>query len=182
MCMSTCSHDCVTQVKKHFDTECATSPCAKDQVRMRLGTGMYLVAQALIMMGTLWALYTSFQLSYPAMFPTGAVAALSFTTFRNLKPWNLRQSKQKTCECKCCENFGGYEKGLARVCKLLIGELGELSEENEESSSGDDSDNEDSDNEDSGGRQRCRTEAHKDPLLSHLGAIIIKCVLPTCVA
>jgi hypothetical protein len=154
---------CDMQVKKHFETECATSPCAKDQVRMRLGTGMYLVAQALIMMGTLWALYTSLQLSYPAMFPTGAAAALSFTTFKSLKPWNLQQSKQKTCECKCCENFGGYEKGLARVCKLLSGELGELSEEDEESSSGDDSD---SGSGDSDGGQRCRTSRHYSAVLS----------------
>ena len=76
---------------------------------------------------------------------------------------NLRQSKQKTCECKCCENFGCYEKGLACVLKALNAEFGELNSDHE------DSDSEDSDNEDS---DIVVEPIYKDPLMSYPGALL----------
>ena len=126
---------------------------------MRMGVGVYVVAQALIMMGTLWGLFSSFQLAYPAMF--AGSATLSFATFKRLKPWNLRQSKQKTCECQCCSIFGCYEKGLATAMKLLEEELGVLDDADES-----DEDTSDEDTDDESSQQEVR---RTNPLLSHPG-------------
>ena len=76
---------------------------------------------------------------------------------------NLRQSKQKTCECKCCENFGCYEKGLACVLKVLSAEFGELKSDHE------DSGNKDSDNEDDDVHVDAEL-IYRDPVMSHPGA------------
>ena len=40
------------QVQKFYEVECATSPCAKDKMRKRLGPTIYQEAQAMYQMDT----------------------------------------------------------------------------------------------------------------------------------
>jgi hypothetical protein len=44
--------DVYEKVIDFFESECATSPCAKDQMRKRLGPGMYVTAQKMYMLET----------------------------------------------------------------------------------------------------------------------------------
>ena len=39
---------------------------------------------------------------------------------QKLRPWNMMTAKHESCLCKSCENFGCYEKGLAKAMELLV--------------------------------------------------------------
>ena len=39
---------------------------------------------------------------------------------QKLRPWNMITAKHESCLCKSCENFGCYEKGLAKALELLL--------------------------------------------------------------
>ena len=92
---------------------------------------MYLVAQTMFILGTLGSLFLSFQAAYPALIAVGTVG-LSYSKFKDLRPWNARKCKAESCLCKACENFGLYEKGLKAVMKLLSRELSSVYNEEEE--------------------------------------------------
>ena len=92
---------------------------------------MYLVAQTMFILGTLGSLFLSFQAAYPALIAVGTVG-LSYSKFKDLRPWNARKCKAESCLCKACENFGLYEKGLKAVIKLLSRELSSVYNEEEE--------------------------------------------------
>ena len=102
----------------------------RDRVHKRIGTGVYLTAQIMFILGTIGSLFLSFEAAYPALFV--GTAALSYSKFKELKPWNARQCKAESCLCKSCENFGLYEKGLKLVLKLLCDELSSDCNEEEE--------------------------------------------------
>ena len=92
------------QVQHHYEDNRATSPCSKDKVRKRLGTGIYVVAQLMVMLSTFAALCHGFKTLHPSLFPDPAtaitVASVSFSAFKTMKPWNLRKAKHESCLCK----------------------------------------------------------------------------------
>lgn len=93
------------KVEELFINEGARSPSQRDQVRRRLGVGLYECAQALYVYSkyaTLYALYLS---RYPAN-------VITFAVFKRLRPWYIRRAKQETCLCKQCENFKEYQSVL----------------------------------------------------------------------
>lgn len=95
-------------VEEFFNAEGARSPSQRDEVRRRVGVGMYQSAQALYVYAKYKALYAKFLLFYPA-------CKISYTVFQRLRPWYVRRSKQETCLCKHCENFQGYQQALHSV-------------------------------------------------------------------
>ena len=99
-----------TQAKilEHCELECPTSPCMKDRVRKLLGTGMYIVANCMILYTTLAVLFGSFQAYCPELFTLGLSGALSYKQYCKELPWQLRRVKRESCLCKPCENFGLY--------------------------------------------------------------------------
>ena len=105
------------QVQKCYEDNCATSPCMKDKVRKRLGTGFYLLAQMMVMMCTFASLYHNFKTTYPELFlhqaasAIGHVATLSFSAFHKLRPWNLRKTNHESCLCK----------GWCSACPSVVG-------------------------------------------------------------
>ena len=124
-------------MNQHCETECPTSPCAKDRVRKRLGTGMYLIAPMMLLYGTYAAMYATFQLAWPALFIAGLVA-ISERQFFKMCPWNIRRAVRESCLCKPCENFGLYEASLDEVLEVLLTALApEVNEEEEADDQGD---------------------------------------------
>ena len=110
------------RIHEHCEHECPTSPCAKDRVCKRLGTGMYIVTNCMILYCTLATLFGSFQAYCPELFAAGL--ALSFKQYCKELPWNLRRVKRESCLCKPCEQFGLYQTALENVLELLLGALG----------------------------------------------------------
>ena len=100
------------KVEELFDAEGARSPAIKDQVRRRVGPGLYQTAQALLIYSTYAALYALFVTQYPAI-------AISFSVFKALRPWYVRRAKQEGCLCKHCENFKCYQETLHSLPKLF---------------------------------------------------------------
>ena len=95
-----------------FTAECARSPAVRDQVRRRVGPGLYQTAQALFVYSTYATLYGLFCTQYPAL-------TISFALFKSLAPWYIRRAKQEGCLCKHCENFKAYQETLHAVGKLF---------------------------------------------------------------
>ena len=94
-----------------FDTEGARSPAMCDQVRRRVGPGLYQKAQALFIYSTYASLYTLFLAKYPAV-------NIGFSLFKSLRPWYVRRAKQEGCLCKHCENFKCYQETLHSLVKV----------------------------------------------------------------
>ena len=93
-------------------------------MKRRLGPTIYEEAQAMHQMDTLDAMYDNFKSENPTMFqPCAQTNCISCSKFKDLKPWNLKSSKQESCLCKSCENFGLYEQSLADIFKLLEDQL-----------------------------------------------------------
>ena len=111
-----------SKIGEHCEQECPTSPCAKDRVRKRVGTGMYIVANCMILYCTLALLFGSFQAYSPELFAAGL--ALSFKQYCKELSWNLRRVKRESCLCKPCENFGLYEGSLDDVLDSIDAALG----------------------------------------------------------
>lgn len=101
------------KVHELFNAEGAHSPSQRDQVRRRVGPGLYEKAQALMVYSTYKALYAIYKCTYYASYP------ISFATFKRLRPWNIRRVKQEGCLCKMCTNFKGYMKQLHSIGKLF---------------------------------------------------------------
>ena len=88
----------------------------RDQVRRRVGPGLYQTAQALFIYSTYATLYALFLVNYPAL-------TISFGLFKALRPWYVRRAKQEGCLCKHCENFKCYQEtlhSLVKVCCLSV--------------------------------------------------------------
>ena len=68
------------KVKELFNAEGATSPSMRDQVRRRVGLGLYETAQALVIYSKRSALYALYCARYP-------LHKISFSTFKKLAPW-----------------------------------------------------------------------------------------------
>ena len=68
------------KVEELFNTEGATSPSMRDQVRRRVGLGLYETAQALVIYAKRSALYALYLARYPAQM-------ISVSTFKKLAPW-----------------------------------------------------------------------------------------------
>ena len=68
------------KVEELFNAEGATSPSMRDQVRRRVGLGLYETAQALVIYAKRSALYALYLARYPAH-------KISFSTFKKLAPW-----------------------------------------------------------------------------------------------
>ena len=92
-------------VKQLFDEEGARSPSMRDEVKKRVGVGLYMTAQAVLIYSTYAALYALFQQRFPAI-------AISFALFKKLRPWYVRHVKRQTCLCQCCTNFKYYQEAL----------------------------------------------------------------------
>ena len=102
----------------------------RDRVRKRVGTGMYIVLNCMILYCTVASLFGSFQAYCPELFAAGL--ALSFKQYCKELPWNLRRVKRESCLCKACENFGLYEGSLDDVLQTLLDALGPQLGEDEE--------------------------------------------------
>ena len=100
------------KVEQLFDAEGARSPAARDQVRRRLGAGLYEKAQALYVYSKYAALYALYRVRYPGN-------PLSFASFKKLRPWYVRRAKEETCLCKHCVNFKNYQTVLHSLPKLF---------------------------------------------------------------
>lgn len=98
-------------VEDFFDAQGARSPEARDQVRRRVGVGLYQTTQALILYSTYAALYALFLVEYPA-------TTISFSLFKSLRPWYVRRAKREVCLCKNCENFKYYKDTLRALVKV----------------------------------------------------------------
>ena len=68
------------KVEELFNTEGATFPSMRDQVRRRVGLGLYETAQALVIYAKHSALYALYLARYPAH-------KISFAMFKKLAPW-----------------------------------------------------------------------------------------------
>ena len=68
------------KVEELFNAEGATSPSMRDQVRRRVGLGLYETAQALVIYAKRSALYALYLARYP-------VHKISFSLFQKLTPW-----------------------------------------------------------------------------------------------
>ena len=68
------------KVEELFNAEGATSPSMCDQVRRRVGVGLYQTAQALVIYAKRSALYALYVARYPAH-------KISFSLFKKLAPW-----------------------------------------------------------------------------------------------
>ena len=68
------------KVEELFNAEGATSPSMRDQVRRRVGLGLYETAQALVIYSKRSALYALYCARYP-------LHKISFSTFKKLAPW-----------------------------------------------------------------------------------------------
>ncbi len=113
-----------------YDQECATSPCAKDKMRKRLGPKNYIEAQAMYQLDTFDAMYLEFKNQNQELFkPVREADAISLSKFKSLAPWNLKPCKQETCLCKACENFGLYEQGLFEITATLKTALSDANSE-----------------------------------------------------
>ncbi|KOO35179.1 hypothetical protein Ctob_010692 [Chrysochromulina tobinii] len=88
-------------VEELFNAEGARSPSQRDRVRRRVGIGMYECAQALYIYSKYAALYSLYLLRYSSH-------RISFSLFKRLRPWYVRRTKERTCECKHCTNFKNY--------------------------------------------------------------------------
>ena len=115
---------------EHCSIECPTSPCMKDRVRKRVGTGMYIVLNCMILYCTVASLFGSFQAYCPELFAAGL--ALSYKQYCKELPWNLRRVARESCLCKSCENFGLYEAALEDILIILAEALGPQLGEDEE--------------------------------------------------
>ena len=101
------------KVEELFNAEGARSPTMRDQVRRRVGPGLYQTAQALFVYTTYATLYALFLANYPAL-------TISFSLFKSLRPWYIRRAKQEGCLCKHCENFKCYQETLHSLVKVCI--------------------------------------------------------------
>ena len=68
------------KVEELFNAEGATSPSMRDQVRRRVGLGLYETAQALVIYSKRSALYALYCARYP-------LHKISFSMFKKLAPW-----------------------------------------------------------------------------------------------
>ena len=73
----------------------------------------------------LMLLYTNATLCYTnalaqaSKHQTDMVRSKFSCVLQKLRPWNMITAKHESCLCKSCENFGCYEKGLAKALELL---------------------------------------------------------------
>ena len=100
------------KVEELFNTEGARSPSMRDQVRRRLGVGLYETAQALFVYSKMSALYSLFKTRFSHI-------TISFALFKKLRPWYIRRKKEEGCLCKHCENFKGYQTALHSLVALF---------------------------------------------------------------
>mmetsp|Transcript_16169 Transcript_16169/g.40727 ORF Transcript_16169/g.40727 Transcript_16169/m.40727 type:complete len:875 (-) Transcript_16169:94-2718(-) len=98
------------RVVELFESEGARSPSMRDEVRRRVGVGLYETAQALYIYSRFKALYRLFCERFPAC---------SFALFKQLKPWYVRRAKQETCLCKHCENCKVHKEVMSSLVELF---------------------------------------------------------------
>lgn len=84
----------------------------RDEVRRRVGVGLYETAQALYIYSRFKALYRLFCERFPA-------CNISFALFKQLKPWYVRRAKQETCLCKHCENCKVHKEVMSSLVELF---------------------------------------------------------------
>ncbi|KAJ1640773.1 hypothetical protein T492DRAFT_926037 [Pavlovales sp. CCMP2436] len=90
----------VAKIRAFFYDNGAVSPCTRDRVRRRVGLNLWQVAQALVTMQTMDALFSQFQTDNVL-----CGTALSYSSFKKLAPWNLRRIKRETCLYRTCELY-----------------------------------------------------------------------------
>mmetsp|Transcript_38778 Transcript_38778/g.95860 ORF Transcript_38778/g.95860 Transcript_38778/m.95860 type:complete len:983 (+) Transcript_38778:493-3441(+) len=100
----------VAKVHAFFYANGAVSPCTRDRVRRRVGPNLWQVAQALVAMQTMDALFSQFQTENVL-----CGTALSYSSFKKLAPWNLRRVKRETCLCRTCELYKCYHDAMDTV-------------------------------------------------------------------
>jgi hypothetical protein len=110
----TYSSDLRARVLDTYHAECATSPHAGDLRRKRLAKHVYVTAQALIVMSGLEAIYNAHLRRYPM-----DKGKISFSGFKDLKPWYAIFGDRQTCLCKWCENFLCYQDALRLAASYL---------------------------------------------------------------
>ena len=116
------------KVQQHYEDKCATSPCAKDKVRKRLKTRLYVVAQMMVLFSTFAALYHGFKVLHPSLFhdpaTTITVASVSFSKFEKMKPWNLRKAEHESCLCKGALYADCVVLSMLSLCCVICWVLG----------------------------------------------------------
>lgn len=100
------------KVEELFNAEGARSPSQREQVRRRLGVGLYETTQALIVYATNAAMYKLFCSRYVAH-------QISFSTFKKLRPWYAKRAKEESCLCKHCDNFKQQQTPLHSLVHIF---------------------------------------------------------------
>ena len=112
-------------VTEFYTARCATSPCARDHVRKKIGPNVYITAPLLILLSTYRELYSDFCTEHTGL-------RVSLSQFHALRPWNLRKCKHQCCLCRICENYDLYHAGLKEVCKHVRASLEDDDDESED--------------------------------------------------
>jgi len=95
------TRDIIILVRKYIKDNCAVSPLMRDKVRKRISRNKWITESALIIMSTLYDLYLKFKEENPDV-------EVKYSTFKALRPWNLRHMKRETCLCQSDENYDGH--------------------------------------------------------------------------
>jgi hypothetical protein len=96
------------KIQKAYEDHSITSPCTKDRVRIRKSTGFYVPMPALLLSASIGYVYDSFKAEH-------GENVVSFSTFWELRPPNLRKARHETCLCKHCESMLCYEKAMGEA-------------------------------------------------------------------
>ena len=107
------SGDVVDKIRHFFETNCTTSPCAKDIIRSRIGRNIRIEAPMLIMHDTLKKMYDKFVKVFKDV-------KIGLTEFKRLRPFNARAVKRSGCHCKVCEHYDGLRRGLQKAEDVSI--------------------------------------------------------------
>ena len=108
----TVSKDVVDKIRHFFETNCTTSPCAKDIIRSRIGRNIRIEAPMLIMHDTLKKMYDKFVKVFKDV-------KIGLTEFKRLRPFNARAVKRSGCHCKVCEHYDGLRRGLQKAADMI---------------------------------------------------------------
>jgi hypothetical protein len=104
-------------IQEFYENELPTSPCTRDQVRRRLGSGFYQTLPALMMYMTFAMFYKSYVLALSTV--PDKFGPVSFAQFKRCAPWNIRRGARETCICKQCKNYQGYPRAFRLLPDLL---------------------------------------------------------------
>ena len=98
------SADTKEKIQQHYEAHCPTSPCTKHRMRKWLSVGIFLMAQAMVLMTTFHRMFCSFEERFGNI--------VSERVYTREQPWNVRRAGADSCLCKPCENYKLYEDAL----------------------------------------------------------------------